>query len=215
MAAQQAPPSLGFSRQEHWSGLPFPSPKHESEKWKWSRSVVSDPQPPHGLQPPRLLQPWDFPGKSTGVGCHCLLHIKHIGPKKPSWGCLSHRWLPGSFWCKGRQLMETCKAIHITGPEDTTNDVLVSLTLPIQGTVHRFYMNCTWLGRALHTAWLPIRGLPFTLTSTHDFHHHILMLQQRFTSYPLNHGHTVIQFASPLLEKIFSWSTGMWGNIWA
>ena len=31
-AAHQAPPSLGFSRQEHWSGLPFPSPLHESEK---------------------------------------------------------------------------------------------------------------------------------------------------------------------------------------
>ena len=30
--AHQAPPSLGFSRQEHWSGLPFPSPVHESEK---------------------------------------------------------------------------------------------------------------------------------------------------------------------------------------
>ena len=28
-AAHQAPPSLGFSRQEHWSGLPFPSPMHE------------------------------------------------------------------------------------------------------------------------------------------------------------------------------------------
>ena len=26
------PPSLGFSRQEHWSGLPFPSSMHESEK---------------------------------------------------------------------------------------------------------------------------------------------------------------------------------------
>ena len=38
-AAHQAPPSLGFSRQEHWSGLPFPSPLHESEKWKWSWSV--------------------------------------------------------------------------------------------------------------------------------------------------------------------------------
>ena len=25
-------PSLGFARQEHWSGLPFPSPMHESEK---------------------------------------------------------------------------------------------------------------------------------------------------------------------------------------
>ena len=42
MAAHQAPPSLEFSRQEHWSGLPFPSPRHESEKWKWSCSVVSD-----------------------------------------------------------------------------------------------------------------------------------------------------------------------------
>ena len=31
MAAHQAPPSLGFSRQEHWSGLPFPSPMRESE----------------------------------------------------------------------------------------------------------------------------------------------------------------------------------------
>ena len=31
MAAHQAPPSLGFSRQEHWSGLPFPPPMHESE----------------------------------------------------------------------------------------------------------------------------------------------------------------------------------------
>ena len=31
-AAHQAPPSLGFSRQEHWSRLPFPSPMNESEK---------------------------------------------------------------------------------------------------------------------------------------------------------------------------------------
>ena len=31
-AAHQAPPSLGLSRQEYWSGLPFPSPMHESEK---------------------------------------------------------------------------------------------------------------------------------------------------------------------------------------
>ena len=73
-AAHQAPPSLEFSSQEHWSGLPFPSLVHESERWKWSHSVVSDSSWPHGLQPTRLLHPWDFPGKSTGVGCHCLLH---------------------------------------------------------------------------------------------------------------------------------------------
>ena len=78
-AAHQALPSLGFSRQEHWSGLPFPSPMHESEKWKWSRSVVSDPQRLHELQPSRLLCPWDFPGESTGVGCHCLdAKLKHF-----------------------------------------------------------------------------------------------------------------------------------------
>ena len=40
--AHQAPPSLGFSRQEHWSELPFPSPMYESEKWKWSHSVMSN-----------------------------------------------------------------------------------------------------------------------------------------------------------------------------
>ena len=67
-------PSLGFSRQEHWSGLPFPSPMHKSEKWKWTHSVMSNSSRPHGLQPTRLLHPWDFPGKSTRVGCHYLLH---------------------------------------------------------------------------------------------------------------------------------------------
>ena len=74
--AHQALLPLGFSRQEYWSGLPFPSPMYESEKVKVKslsriRLLVT-----HGLQPTRLLHPWDFPGKSTGVGCHCLLQ-KH------------------------------------------------------------------------------------------------------------------------------------------
>ena len=86
-AAHQAPPSLGFSRQEHWSGLPFPCPVHASEKWKWSRSVVSDSLRPHGLQPTRLLRPWDFPGKSTGVGCHCLLRMPSIHSHKRKTYC--------------------------------------------------------------------------------------------------------------------------------
>ena len=49
-AAHQALPSLGFSRQEHWSGVPFPSPVHEREKRKESRLVTSDSLLPHGLQ---------------------------------------------------------------------------------------------------------------------------------------------------------------------
>ena len=66
-AVHQAPPSLGFSRQEYRSGLPFPSPMHESESevaqscltlsdhmdWNLAGSSI------HGA----------FPGKSTGLGC--------------------------------------------------------------------------------------------------------------------------------------------------
>ena len=49
-------------------------------KWKlkWSHSVVSDSSRPHGLQPTRLLHPWDFPGMSTGMGCHCLLWLRRL-----------------------------------------------------------------------------------------------------------------------------------------
>ena len=36
-------------------------------------SVLSDSLQPHELQPTRLLCPWNFPGKNTGVGCHFLL----------------------------------------------------------------------------------------------------------------------------------------------
>ena len=38
-----------------------------------SRTVRSDTSRPHGLQPTKLLCPWDFPGKSTGMGCYALL----------------------------------------------------------------------------------------------------------------------------------------------
>ena len=36
---------------------------------------MSDSVRPHRRQPTRLRSPWDSPGKSTGVGCHCLLGI--------------------------------------------------------------------------------------------------------------------------------------------
>ena len=34
---------------------------------------MSESLRPHGLKPTRLLCPWDFPGKNTGVGCHFFL----------------------------------------------------------------------------------------------------------------------------------------------
>ena len=67
-------PGILQARTLEWVAISF------SNIWKWkvkseSEVAQSCPTPcgPHGLQPTRLIRPWDFPGKSTGVGCHCLL----------------------------------------------------------------------------------------------------------------------------------------------
>ena len=44
---------------------------------------MSNSSRPHGLQPTGLLHPWDFPGKSTGVGCHHLLLELPYNPAIP------------------------------------------------------------------------------------------------------------------------------------
>ena len=41
---------------------------------------MSDSERLHRLQPTGLFRPWDFPGKSTGVGRHCLAYLKEISP---------------------------------------------------------------------------------------------------------------------------------------
>ena len=53
-----------------------------------SHSIMSNSLWPHGLEPTRLLSPWDFPGKNTGVGCHLLL--QWIFPTVGSNPCLLH-----------------------------------------------------------------------------------------------------------------------------
>ena len=55
-------PGILQARTLEWVDISF------SNAGKWGRSVVSDSSRPHGLQPTRLLRPWDCPGKSTGVG---------------------------------------------------------------------------------------------------------------------------------------------------
>ena len=46
---------------------------------------------PHGLQLTRLLCPWEFPGKNTGMGCHFLLQIIFL-TKSSNPGCLHYRF---------------------------------------------------------------------------------------------------------------------------
>ena len=70
-------PGILQARTLEWVAISF------SNAWKWKVKVKSLSRVglyrPHGLQPTRLLRPWDFPRKSTGVGCHYLLLLLHLG----------------------------------------------------------------------------------------------------------------------------------------
>ena len=65
-------PGICQARTLEWVAISF------SNAWKWKVKVKSLSRvrlfaTPWTEEPTRLLRPWDFPGKSTGVGCHCLL----------------------------------------------------------------------------------------------------------------------------------------------
>ena len=47
--------------------------KYNRRRRRSGVTQLSNSLRPHGLQPTRLFHPWDFPGKTTGVGCHFLL----------------------------------------------------------------------------------------------------------------------------------------------
>ena len=75
-----------------------------------SHSVVSDSLRPHGLQPARLLCPWDSPGKNTGVGCRALLQ----GSSPPRDGtniCYAS--------CTGRRVLDHERHLGSPGPHRT------------------------------------------------------------------------------------------------
>ena len=66
--------------------------------WGLSHLAVFNSLPPHGLNPTRLLCPWDFQSKNTGVGCHFLL--QGIFPTQGSNSHLLH-WQADSLWLRG------------------------------------------------------------------------------------------------------------------
>ena len=102
-AAHQAPQSLGFSRQEHWSGLPFPSPMHESEKWKASHSVVSDSSRPTDCSPPGSSVHGTF--QARVLECGATAFSIQVSERRISWAEVrakalrqqkEREWRPGS-----------------------------------------------------------------------------------------------------------------------
>ena len=67
-----------------WTRLYF----HYSPVYSVNRPVLFNSLWPHGLWPPRLLCPWNSPGKNTWLGCHFLLQV--FFPTQGSNPCLPH-----------------------------------------------------------------------------------------------------------------------------
>ena len=71
---------------------------------------------------------------------------------------LPSQMTPGSLDHQGRHLKDLRNSMHVTGTDDTTSDLLVSLTLPRQLRLQGVYLNSTWLGRAWRTDWARAGG---------------------------------------------------------
>ena len=116
---------------------------------KWSRSVTSDSLWPHRLQPTSLLSPWNFPGKSTGGGCHFLLqycpksYTKSFTQSVITLAhCLSNHPIPTPFPCllpplthPPHTLLNECP-IPVGPPLYSSQDALSVLPLFLQSSCH-------------------------------------------------------------------------------
>ena len=107
-------------------------------------SVVSNSLRPHGLQPTRLLCPWDSPDKNTGVGCHshlqqifptqgsnphllCLLHCRQIEPLGKAAMEKTQSQIPASPFTICMNLNIFFKKLHWSQCPDKSNKRKISL----------------------------------------------------------------------------------------
>ena len=124
--SHQAPLSLGFSRQEHWSGLPFPSPMHESEKWKWSYSVVSDSNDP---------MDYSLPGSSV----HGIFEVKVV-----EWGAIAFS-----------EVNTNCTKKDLSDP-DKHNGVITHLEPDILECEVKWALGSTTMNKASRGVRIPV-----------------------------------------------------------
>ena len=96
-------PSLGFSRQEHCSGLPFPSPMRESEVAQWC-PTLSDPMdcsPPgssvHGIFQAKVLE-WGAIALWDECNCAVVWTFFGIGMKTDLFQSCGHCWVFQICW---------------------------------------------------------------------------------------------------------------------
>ena len=113
---------MGYSRQEYWSGLLFPTPgefpnpriKPESLVLCCAKSFQSCLTLCDNMDcgPSGSSAPWDSPGQNTGVGCRFLLHriflTQGSNPHLLHWRThslpLSHLGSQGNLYCLSNHL---------------------------------------------------------------------------------------------------------------
>ena len=130
-----------------------------TKTWKQpmlSCSIVSDSSRPHGLQTTRLLRPWDFSGKNTGVGCISFSRASSRHRDQSAISCIS--CIAGGFFTTeppGKSISKTWKQ-----PKCLSIDGTVVKNLPLMQETHK---RCTfnlwvgkipWAGMATHSSIL-------------------------------------------------------------
>ena len=138
MAAHQAPPSLGFSRQEHWSGLSFPSPMHESEKESevtQSCPTLRDPMdcsPPgssvHGIFQARVLE-WGAIAFSGSFSSN-LITMRHKSKAKDGRTETESIWVLSTRLTNAQPILRpaTSELLGYTNPYDQPMVSVCSIT---------------------------------------------------------------------------------------
>ena len=101
-----------------------------------------------GLEPARLLCPWDFPGKNTGVGCHFLLQGDLPDPVIEPMSCLA-----GEFFTTEPLGKPDGRHISIWNPISLKEYAILSLIYNYNGAQWRKYLSC-------FTQWFPRTSCP-------------------------------------------------------
>ena len=103
---------------------------------------------PHGLQPTRLLHPWDFPGKSIGVGCHCLLRGQQSGPQLNKTGVIRRRDqnTASKPWEKKNLFLRTQSVVLYSGKLNVCI-IYINCWTSVDSIIAHFTegLPCTWL----------------------------------------------------------------------
>ena len=101
---------------------------------------------PHGLLPTKLLCPWDFPGKNTGVGCHFLLQEIFLTQGQTHISCTAGKFFTSeplglTFCCT---LFNSVTFLEFLDFFSTSNLMQAYSIMPFKHTPYFYYTFSAW-----------------------------------------------------------------------